>query len=169
MEKIIKIGEQDVTLSNNMAWVIEYKEQFNTDIMPAIMPLISTVIEGLAVIISDASENGELTAAGLANAVEGRTNEILLPLYNAEFADLAINITWAMAKAADESIDPPKKWVRQFDTFPVDTIVPEVFKLVLTGMISRKNLKRLKNLAPMIKSLQPSLQTISSSAESTEG
>lgn len=168
MEKVIKIGDKDVRVSNNAAWAMEYKEQFGTDIMPAIMPLISTVIEGLAVIIGEANENGTISANSIADAVTGRTTEILLPLYNSDFTDLGINVVWAMAKAADESIDPPKQWVRQFDTFPVDEIIPEVYGMLVRGMVSVKNLQRLKNLAPTLKKLQPLTSTILSSEGSSE-
>ena len=61
-----------------------------------------------------------------------------------EFVEI-INITWALAKCADESIPEPKKWVRQFDEFPVDEIAPELFDIVTKGVISSKNLKSLLN------------------------
>lgn len=154
MEKVIKIGDVEVKLSNNMAWTLEYKEQFNKDILPVIMPLINTVVEGLAAFVADTG-GADLTAAKMAEAIEGRAAEIMLPLYTAEFTDLVIGVTWAMAKAADESIDPPNKWIRQFDVFPVDVLIPEVYGLVLRGMVSVKNVKRLKSLIPAIKTIQP--------------
>ena len=73
-----------------------------------------------------------------------------------------------MAKAADETIEPPKKWVRQFDTFPVDVVLPAVYDMLLKGFVSSKNLKRLKTLGENLKNLQPSLSMTSSSQESNE-
>ena len=155
MEKIIKIGKQEVRLNNNVAWTMEYRDQFNKDILPAIMPLVASMVEGVSTVMADATVNGEITTSSIAEALEGRTMDILLPMFQAEFVDLVINVTWSMAKAADESIDPPKKWVRQFDEFPLDVVGPAVLDLVLKGFVSSKNLNRLKKVGESIKTLQP--------------
>jgi len=166
MEKVIKIGSNEVRLSNNVAWVMEYRDQFGKDILPAIMPLITTVSEGISTVISEAGT--DITIESLSEAINGRAMDVLLPLYQAEFVDLVINVTWAMAKAADEDIDPPKKWVRQFDTFPLDVVGPAIFELIVKGFISSKNLTRLKRTGKKL-NLQPLQQTKSSSPESNEG
>ena len=168
MEKAIKIGKQEVTLSNNVAWTMEYRDQFGKDIVPAIMPLFASILETAAAVFADKKE---LTTADVLSAVEGRTMEILLPLFQTEFVDLVVNVVWAMAKAADDTIDPPKKWVRQFDSFPVDVIVPEVGEMALKGFMSSKNLKRLTSLKKSLKitkTNQPSTSTTSSSQDSNE-
>lgn len=167
MEKVIKIGSNEVRLSNNVAWVMEYRDQFGKDILPAIMPLITTVSEGISTVLSEAGT--DITIESLSEAINGRAMDVLLPLYQAEFVDLVINVTWAMAKAADEDIDPPKKWVRQFDTFPLDVVGPAIFELIVKGFISSKNLTRLKRTGKKLKNLQPLQQTKSSSPESNEG
>jgi hypothetical protein len=167
MEKVIKIGSNEVRLSNNVAWVMEYRDQFGKDILPAIMPLITTVSEGISTVLSEAGT--DITIESLSEAINGRAMDVLLPLYQAEFVDLVINVTWAMAKAADEDIDPPKKWVRQFDTFPLDVVGPAIFELVVKGFVSSKNLTRLKRTGKKLKNLQPLQQTKSSSQESKEG
>lgn len=167
MEKVIKIGSNEVRLSNNVAWVMEYRDQFGKDILPAIMPLITTVSEGISTVLSEAGT--DITIESLSEAINGRAMDVLLPLYQAEFVDLVINVTWAMAKAADEDIDPPKKWVRQFDTFPLDVVGPAIFELVVKGFVSSKNLTRLKRTGKKLKNLQPLQQTKSSSQESNEG
>jgi len=166
MEKVIKIGSNEVRLSNNVAWVMEYRDQFGKDILPAIMPLITTVSEGISTVLSEAGT--DITIESLSEAINGRAMDVLLPLYQAEFVDLVINVTWAMAKAADEDIDPPKKWVRQFDTFPLDVVGPAIFELIVKGFISSKNLTRLKRTGKKL-NLQPLQQTKSSSPESNEG
>ena len=168
MEKIIKIGEQEVKLDNNMAWAMEYRDQFGKDIVPVIMPLIATIIETTAVVVSESDKNG-LSVKSVADAIQGRAMEVLLPLYQVEFVDIVINITWAMAKVADDSIDPPKKWIRQFDSFPIDVIGPEVLNLVTKGSISSKNLKRLKGLEESLRKLQPLHSTTLSSPALNEG
>lgn len=168
MEKVIKIGNQEVRLNNNVAWTMEYRDQFGKDIVPAIMPLFASMLETAAAIFEDRKE---ITTADVLSAVEGRTMEILLPLFQTEFVDLVVNVTWAMAKAADDTIDPPKKWVRQFDSFPVDVIVPAVGEMALKGFMSSKNLKRLTSLKKSLKitkTNQPSTSTTSSSQDSSE-
>ena len=155
MEKIVKIGKQEVRLNNNMAWTMEYRDQFGKDILPAIMPLLASMIEGVSTVVAEASDSSELSTSSIAEAIEGRTMDILLPMFQAEFVDLVINVTWAMAKAADENIEPPKKWIRQFDSFPLDVVGPVVFDMVLKGFVSSKNLKRLKKIGESLKTLQP--------------
>ena len=166
MEKVIKIGRQEVKLNNNVGWTMEYRDQFGKDIVPVIMPLMASMIEGVSAIAADA---GELTLSNIAEALEGRSMDVLLPMFQAEFVDLVVNVTWAMAKAADESIEPPKRWVRQFDSFPLDVVGPAVFDMAMKGFISSKNLKRLKTIGESIKTLQPSHSTTSSSQDSNEG
>ena len=165
MEKIIKIGKQEVKLNNNVAWTMEYRDQFGKDILPAIMPLLASMIEGVSTVVAEAGGSGELTTSSMAEALEGRAMEVLLPMFQAEFVDLAINVTWSMAKVADESIDPPKRWVRQFDEFPLDVVGPAVFDMVLKGFVSSKNLKRLKKIGESIKTLQPTSDSMTSSSQ----
>ena len=165
MEKIIKIGKQEVKLDNNAAWAMEYRDQFGKDILPVILPMGASIAEMLATVASSAED---LSVRSLAEAIEGRTMEILMPLFQVEMVDILINVTWAMAKTADESIDPPKKWIRQFDSFPIDVVAPTVYDMAMKGFMSSKNQKRLKNAVKSLKSLQPSLSMKSSSQDSNE-
>lgn len=167
MEKVIKIGKQEVRLNNNVAWTMEYRDQFGKDIVPTLMPVLASMIEGVSTVIAETGK-AEITITDLAEALQGRTLDVLLPMFQVEFVDTIINVTWAMAKAADENIEPPKKWVRQFETFPIDVIAPAVYELVLKGFVSSKNLKRLKNVGASLKNLQPSHSTTSSSLGSNE-
>jgi len=145
MEKIIKIGNQEVKLSNNVAWLMEYKDQFGKDATQELIPLVATMVETLGSSLT-AYQNGKIDLESLSESIEGKAFEMLLPLYQAELSTTLINITWAMAKAADETIDPPKKWVKQFDSFPFDIVAPEVWALAVKGFVSSKNLKRLRIL-----------------------
>ena len=148
---------------------MEYRDQFGKDILPAVMPLLTSMIEGVSAVVAESTEGEKITAESIAEALQGRTLDFMLPMYQAEFVDLVVNVTWSMAKAADESIDPPKKWVRQFEEFPLDVVGPAVFDLVLKGFVSSKNLKRLKKMGESLKDLQPKpLSTTSSSPDSSE-
>ena len=168
MEKIINIGNKEVRLNNNVAWTMEYRDQFGKDILPAVMPLIASILEGVSAIIAEAGLNGDVTAESIAESVQGRTMDVMLPMFQAEFVDLVVNVTWAMAKAADESVDPPKKWVRQFEEFPLDVVGPAILDLMLKGFVSSKNLSRLKKIGESLRGLQPSHSTKSSSPDSNE-
>lgn len=167
MEKVIKIGKQEVRLNNNVAWTMEYRDQFGKDIVPALMPVIASMIEGVSTIVAESGKT-EISVSDIAESIQGRAMEVLLPMFQVEFVDVVINVTWAMAKAADENIAPPKQWVKQFETFPLDVVAPAVYDLVLKGFVSSKNLKRLKEIGASLKTLQPSHSTTSSSPDSNE-
>lgn len=167
MEKIIKIGKTDVRLSNSVAWTMEYRDQFGKDIVPALMPMLMTLFEGIAAVIGEKEEITLPDVSSALGSLQGRSQEILLPLFQLEFVDV-INITWAMAKAANRDIKPPKEWARDFESFPVDVVVPVIYEMILKGFVSSKNQKRLKTISASLKNLQPSLSTTSSSLESSE-
>ena len=94
--------------------------------------------------------------------------DILIPLMQTEFLTTIVNMTWAMAKAADETIDPPKQWVRQFNSFPVDVVAPAVYDLAMKGFVSSKNLTRLRSLIEKLRTIQPLTSKPSSSQELSE-
>lgn len=167
MEKVIKIGKKEVRLNNSVAWTMEYRDQFGKDIVPALMPVLVTMVESVSTIVAETGKT-EISVSDIAEAIQGRAMEVLLPMFQVEFVDVLINVTWAMAKAADETIAPPKEWAKQFDVFPLDVVAPAVYDLVLKGFVSSKNLKRLKDLGASLKKLQPSHSTTSSSPDSNE-
>lgn len=154
MEKIITIGDKEVKLSNNIAWTMEYKTQFNKDVIESMMPIISTLVETATTIISETGKT-ELNIKDIAEAIQGRTFELTLPLMQLGLTDAVVNVVWAMAKAADSKIDPPIQWVRQFDSFPLDEIVPAAGEMILKGFASSKNLERLKSIGQSLTSSQP--------------
>lgn len=168
MEKTIKIGGKDVKLSNNVAWTMEYRDQFGHDVVQDHIPVLASITEALASIIADTGKTDNITLGDLLEAVEGRTMDIMMPLFQTEFMSIIINATWAMAKAADETTDEPKRWVRQFDTFELDIIAPTVYDMAFRGFVSSKNLEWLTSLKKQIKISQPLPSTQSSSQEQSE-
>lgn len=149
MKKTIKLYKDcEITLSNNAGWLMEYREQFGHDIVPDILPIVSAITK----LLGDLSENG---GKPVVEAIKGiRTDSMedaLIELASLQAVDV-INVIWAMAKTADDEIDPPKKWIRQFEAFPLDVILPEVWKLVLEGFVSTKNLKSLNEVGAKKKS-----------------
>lgn len=170
MEKIINIGNKEVRLSNNVAWTLEYRAQFGRDILPVIMPFIVTMTDSITAVLSNTGKGPgeEITLEEIAEALEGKAMDLMLPLFSVEFTDLVVYVLWAMAKAADEKIAPPMQWAREFESFPLDVIVPALIELVTKGFSSSKNWGRLKDLGKTLKELQPSLSTMLSSPDSKE-
>lgn len=154
MEKVIMIGSTEVKLSNSIAWTMEYRDQFGRDVIQDHLPFFASITEALATIVS---ENGtELTMTDILKSIEGRVMDLMIPLMQLDGMQTIINVTWAMAKACDDSLPPPKQWIRQFDEFPLDVVVPAVYSLAFSGFVSSKNLTRLtKTLADLREKSQP--------------
>lgn len=145
MKKVITIGDKEVTLSNGIAWALEYRDQFNEDPIQKHIPLVATIGESIATVLSEI-EGDTLTATNVSRALQGRVFELLIPLMQTELLDTIINVTWAMAKACDDELPPPRQWIKQFDEFPLDIVVPEVYGLLVSGFVSTKNLKSLSKM-----------------------
>ena len=141
MVKTIKISkDKELTLSNNLAWAMIYKSQFGHDIVPDIMPVISA----LAKLFGELSKYSGEDVATLLKKMDGDVIEqALIELCAIQFTDF-VNLVWTLAKANDDDIEAPDKWVRQFDEFPLDIIAPAVFELMTKGLVSSKNLKSLR-------------------------
>lgn len=167
MKKKIEIGTREIYLSNSVAWTMEYREQFGKDIVPTLMPMLMALFEGIAAVFGDKEEITLPDVNQALASLQGRSQDILMPLFQLEFVDI-VNITWAMAKAADPGIKPPIDWARDFDIFPVDIVVPAIYEMILKGFVSSKNQERLEAIAKSLKALQPSLSTTSSLQESSE-
>lgn len=156
MEKTIKIGKKSVKLNNNTGWAIEYRDQFGHDIIPTLMPLLASVIDVIGGIVKETGKTKDIGIADVLAIID--TDSMMDAIIHAsgfEYVEV-INITWALAKCADEDIPEPREWVRQFETFPLDKIVPDVFELIFRGLVSSKNLKRLETIKT---ALQPTNQT----------
>lgn len=147
MEKTIRIDEKNVRLSNNVGWTFEYRDQFGKDIVPVVMPLVASVLDLVSGLVRETGKTKEIDIADvIALMDEESITNALIHLSGLEFTDF-VNVLWSMAKCVDDSIEEPKVWVRQFDTFPLDEIAPPVFELIVKGLISTKNLERLKMTA----------------------
>lgn len=156
MIKTIKIDSKtSLKVSNNIGWMMAYRDQFGRDIVPTLIPVLSAVLD-IAVEVNKAASEEGVSAADVFKAMETDTlRDALIEVSGLEMVDL-INIVWAMAKAADDDIEEPREWVKQFEAFPLDTILPVIFDLCLKCMVSSKNLKRLQT---GMQGLRPSLLT----------
>lgn len=167
MVKTIKIGNKSVVLDNNIVWALNYRNQFGKDIIPTLMPFMASLLDVISgVFKSGEAVDGSIDLNKVLTKVDGDYfMDAMAHLSAAELNDF-IELTWSLAKTADDDIPEPKEWLREFDSFPLDILVPEVLGLIAKGVISSKNLKRLEGLK---KNLQPLTSTTSSSQEQSEG
>lgn len=167
MIKNIKIGEKEVQLDNNIGWTMIYKDQFGADIIQTIMPVMAAALDLIAGLVRETGKKENITWTDILKLTDGDTLlEAAAHFAAAEFVDF-LNITWALAKNADDSVPDPRKWIRSFDTFPVDEIAPEVVKIIFAGMVSSKNQKWLNDQIKTVQAIK-STSTPSSSQESSE-
>lgn len=143
MEKIIKIdNDTSIKVSNNVSWLFAYRSQFGRDIFPVLVPVLNAGIEIISK-LSEQMKDGDLTMEAIRSVPAEEWQDAVIELSGLEAVDI-VQIVWAMAKAADDNIEPPEVWLRQFDIFPLDIILPEVIGLAAQGLVSSKNLKRLR-------------------------
>lgn len=165
MEKTLNIGNKQVRLTNNVGWTMIYRDQFGQDIIPTLMPALAATLDVVSGLIRETGKTSEIETEDLLAVLDGDTLiNAALHISGLEFTDL-IKMTWSMAKAVDDDLPEPKIWVKDFEVFPVDEIIPAVFELALTGVMSSKNLARLKDLK---KNLQPALTSIRSSLQDSK-
>lgn len=151
MIQTITLGDKEVRLDNNIGWTLEYRDQFNTDILPTLTPMAAGLVDALIGLLDTSGKKDDFTMADFIEAAKSdEFTSALIKISSFELSDL-INITWAMAKCADDDIPEPKKWVRQFEEFPLDVIVPAVFNLGVGGLVSQKNWKRLQTAMESLK------------------
>ncbi len=151
MENTIKIGDKDVRVNNRAGWTITYRDQFGHDIVPTLMPLFAGGLDIISSLIKETGKTEDVEFSDILAITDGDAFiNAFIHLSGFEFVEI-LNITWAMAKEADDSIADPKTWIREFEEFPVDVVVPEVIKLAFKGMVSSKNLERLREITASLK------------------
>lgn len=155
MIRTLTIGHKEVQLSNSIAWTMIYRDQFGHDIISTLTPMLAAGLDVISGLLGEFEPGQDIGVTDILKKLDGDTLiDALAHLSGLEFVDL-IHITWAMAKALDPDLPEPRKWVQDFDVFPVDEIAPEVAKLAFKGMVSSKNLKRLMDLREKIRTIQP--------------
>ena len=124
MDKIIKIGDKEVTLRATAGILTMYRAQFNRDGLKDIMAFSNNMNKSL----NDAKklaleQGGEYTSYIDMTVID---------------TDLIVNLTWTMAKKANSSIPPVDDWLDTFDTFPINEVLAPVFELIMGTMFSSK-------------------------------
>lgn len=154
MEKTIKLDSKtSIRVSNNIEWALIYKDQFGRDVLPMLIPVANTFIE-LAVSVMKSTGGKALDMKNAGETIKdldiSDIQSALYSLAGLEFTDI-LNITWAMAKAADETIEEPRVWVRSLTSFPVDAILPVIFDMNMQFLTTTKNYKRLQAAVEALK------------------
>lgn len=168
MIKNIRIEDKDIILSNNTVWTMIYRNQFGHDIVSTLTPVAASMADLVGGFFEGVGENGEVQLQDVVKQIDGdRLIDAVAHLSGLEFVDV-LNITWAMAKAADSSVSDPMSWIAELEVFPVDIIVPEVVGLAAQGLVSTKNLIRLRQILKKVKVAKPSTSIQSFSPESSE-
>mgnify|MGYP000973650968 CR=1 FL=1 len=158
--KKIKIDSTNqLTLNSSAGWLFEYQNQFGRDILPDLLPVVGAGVEFIAGIFE---ENGTVNQ----DILDSRKDEVIVQLAGMEVMTV-IQITWAMAKNANDEIEPPREWLKQFETFPIDVILPVLFEMIAKSFVSSKNLNRLRKIKKEAK-INLSRLTTSSSEQSQE-
>lgn len=141
MIKTIQIDDRSVEINTSAGWFYEYKENFGHDILPDIMPVLESVLNATASILNESG--GEFSQKDILNAMN---NDFLVDAF-IKMAGLEIitmyNIFWAMAKNANRKIEQPRNYFNDFDVFPMDEVLPQMFEGIVESSISSKNAKSL--------------------------
>lgn len=141
MIKTIQIDDRSVEINTSAGWFYEYRENFGHDILPDIMPILESVLNATASVLSESG--GKFNEKEILKAMN---NELLVDAF-IKMAGLEIitmyNIFWAMAKNANRKIEQPRDYFNDFDVFPMDEILPQMFVGIVDSSISSKNAKSL--------------------------
>ena len=148
MIKTIEVNDhQSFDVNSAAGWLFIYRSQFGRDILPDLLPMVEGVLDAIVKLMPSVDiDTEEISVESFTKAFNEDTISDLLVSFGGLEAITFINILWAMAKNADKKIKPPQEWVNQFETFPLDTIVPELFELIIASSMSTKNASRLANL-----------------------
>lgn len=154
--------ERALILDNTFTWMVYYKEAFGRDIVPDLAPILNSVIKAFFAVFSavDVDKVVKIATSKQKNKTEAdRTsaimNEVLQKVDPDDITGVIIEATaiesvtflqimWALAKCADDSIDEFFEWTKTTSGMTPDFLVSEVFDLVLKGWITENPLvKRL--------------------------
>ena len=88
MIKTVKFGKNEITLDNNVGWTMIYRDQFGTDIIPSIMPILAGVADMLSGVAENIGEKKEIGLETLGELSEsGKLEEAIIKASTAEFVD----------------------------------------------------------------------------------
>ena len=122
--KKVLIGEKSVSLRANASFLLIYKDEFSREALTDVFPLMQMVLPIIGLARGETLDS--TTAMALVDGLEKFNTETL------------VNIIWAMAKNADNTIGEPREWLDTFEDFPLLDILNDVIPFLLESMISKK-------------------------------
>lgn len=169
MIKNIKIGNKDIKLDNCLEWTFVYRDQFGKDIIPTLMPAMAAATDVMSGLIAETGKTKDVTVSDLLEIVDGDyLINAVMHLGGLELMDL-IELTWCLAKVADDSIPEPRAWARSLgDNFPVDEVAPVVIEMIFKSSASSKLKRRVEGLINQLRTIKESSSTPLSSPDSNE-
>ncbi|GGC88025.1 hypothetical protein [Enterococcus wangshanyuanii] len=167
MEKTITIDGKQVRLRTSAATPLRYKMQFGTDYFADLLKL-SKVLGGsdeenerrkselkelgndkLKSMLKSKNVEGysKMNKGQLIKAVleSEKSSEAAFDMEKISFEDLhyldtmvIYNFIWVMAKSGDENIPDPFTWLDDFETMPLEEILPEIAELLEASVRTKK-------------------------------
>ena len=171
--KTIKVGDKPITLDSSAGWLVRYRNQFGEDILPAIMPIVAALVDGIAS-IAENMDGDTIDMNVIKKSIDDDVISNMLVKFSMLELTTVINILWAMAKNNErrnggEEVGDPDAWVDQFDDFPIDVILPELIKILFTSFVSKKNRMKMKKVKKTAQETMNQLaHTTSSNPQSSE-
>ena len=152
MIKTIMIEDHPIEVNSSLGWFFDYEEQFGNDILPDLLPLLDAALGALADLY-DTDEDVNVFEKLDDEAI----NRIIISLSSLKITTV-VNILWAMYHNAGGT-KKPMEFINQFEVFPMDVVVPELFWLIVKSSVSSKNSQRLlEKLPPQISTRLPSAE-----------
>ena len=71
MEKTIQIGNKEVRLNNNIGWTIDYRDQFGTDIIPTLLPMVAAALDLIKGLLDGMEDTSNLEWQDVLKTVDG--------------------------------------------------------------------------------------------------
>lgn len=126
MLKTIKIDGKAVDFQITASFPLRFENQFNYDILQALLPTVAEIFEG----IQGAENKDEEVVAVLNNLMSLKLTDIQ-------------KLVWVFAKAADKEVPDIVDWYDSFNEFPMVDVVTELAPCLIDSLISKKKLSTL--------------------------
>lgn len=124
MLKTIKIDGKAVDFKITASFPIRFENQFNYDILQALLPTVAEVFEGVQ---NASTKEDEVTA-------------VLNNLMSLKLTDIQ-KLVWVFAQTADKNIPEIVDWYDSFEEFPMFDVLKELIPCVISSLITKKKLQ----------------------------
>lgn len=124
MLKTIKIDGKAVDFKITASFPIRFENQFNYDILQALLPTVAEVFEGVQ---NATTKEDEVTA-------------VLNNLMSLKLTDIQ-KLVWVFAQTADKNIPEIVDWYDSFEEFPMLDVLKELIPCVISSLITKKKLQ----------------------------